>query len=74
MEQIVSVPQRRGRPARPSLSVGIADSAEIVRAAQELRYRVFADEMGANLSTAIPGLDHDPFGEPGGGGTSVMSG
>ena len=74
MEQIVSVPQRRGRQARPSLSVGIADSAEIVRAAQELRYRVFADEMGANLSMAIPGLDHDPFGEPGGGGTSVMSG
>jgi len=61
MEQIVSVPQRRGRQARPSLSVGIADSAEIVREAQELRYRVFADEMGANLSTAIPGLDHDPF-------------
>jgi putative hemolysin len=61
MEQIVSVPQRRGRPARPSLSVGIADSAEIVRAAQELRYRVFAYEMGANLSTAIPGLDRDLF-------------
>ena len=74
MEQIVSVPQRRGRPARPSLSVGIADSAEVVRAAQELRYRVFADEMGANLSTAILGLDHDPFGEQGGGGTSVMNG
>ena len=61
MEQIVSVPQRRGRPARPSLSVGIADSAEVVRAAQELRYLVFADEMGANLSTAIPGVDHDAF-------------
>ena len=61
MEQIVSVPQRRGRPARPSLSVGIADSAEIVRAAQELRYRVFADEMGANLPTVIPGIDHDAF-------------
>jgi putative hemolysin len=74
MEQIVSVPQGRGRPARPGLSVGIADSAAVVRAAQELRYRVFADEMGAKLSTAIPGLDHDPFGEPGGGGTSVMNG
>jgi putative hemolysin len=61
MEQTVSVPRRRGRPARPSLSVGIADSTEVVRAAQELRYRVFADEMGANLSTAIPGIDHDAF-------------
>ena len=61
MEQIVRVPQRRGRLGRPSLSVGIADSAEVVRAAQELRYRVFADELGANLSTTIPGVDHDAY-------------
>jgi putative hemolysin len=61
MEQIVSSNRRRARPARPSLSFGIAESAEAVRAAQELRYRVFAEEMGANLSTAIPGVDHDAF-------------
>jgi putative hemolysin len=61
MEQLVTVPQRRGRPARPSLSVGVADSADVVRAAQELRYRVFAEEMGANLPTTIPGVDHDAF-------------
>jgi putative hemolysin len=64
MEQIVVVPQRRRRPARPSLSVGIADSAEVIRAAQELRYRIFAGEMGANLPTSVPGVDidaYDPF-------------
>jgi putative hemolysin len=32
-----------------------------VRAAQRLRYRVFADELGAVLHTPEPGLDIDPF-------------
>ncbi len=61
MEQVISLPQRRGRPARPSLSVGIAESAAVVRAAQELRYRVFAEELGARLSTPTPGVDQDSF-------------
>ena len=39
------------------------DDGEI-REAQRLRYKVFANEMGARLSTALPGHDidlHDPF-------------
>ena len=39
------------------------DDAEI-REAQRLRYRVFADEMGARLSSVLPGHDidlYDPF-------------
>lgn len=80
MEQVISLPQRRGRPARPSLSVGIADSAEVVRAAQELRYRVFVDEMGANLPILLPMARLSDryarhfLGEPGGSVASVMNG
>jgi putative hemolysin len=46
---------------RYSLSVA-ATEAEI-RAAQRLRYTVFADELGARLSGPAPGLDGDEFDE-----------
>ena len=36
------------------------DDDEIAEA-QQLRYKVFAEEMGARLPTAHPGLDIDPF-------------
>lgn len=39
----------------------IADTQEQVRAAQRLRYRVFADEMGARLDTPLSGHDVDAF-------------
>ena len=45
-------------PARP-LSVAAAHSDEDIRAAQRLRYTVFAEEMGARLHNRAPGLDHD---------------
>ncbi|HEX3590908.1 MAG TPA: GNAT family N-acyltransferase [Pseudonocardiaceae bacterium] len=38
------------------------DDAE-VRAAQRLRYQVFAEEMGADLHTTVAGLDVDEFDE-----------
>lgn len=61
MEQLKSQLQRRARPARHNLSVGLArDAAEILEA-QRLRYRVFAGEMGANLPTRTPGVDHDIY-------------
>ena len=41
-------------------SIRVADAAEI-RAAQRLRYRVFADEVGAHLHTPMRGLDIDAF-------------
>lgn len=37
----------------------IADSDAMVKAAQELRYRVFAREMGARLKSAAEELDYD---------------
>src|SRR6266511_2127452 len=54
--------------SRPAASAGAArytlriagDSAEIA-AAQRLRHRVFADELGATLHTPVPGWDVDEF-------------
>ncbi len=46
---------------RPALTVELAQSAEQILAAQALRYRVFADELGATLRTPEAGLDIDPF-------------
>jgi putative hemolysin len=43
------------------LHVGLAASAEDVRAAQRLRYRVFVDEMGARLDCVEPGIESDYF-------------
>ncbi len=37
----------------------VAHDEATVRATQQLRYRIFAGEMGANLHTRIDGLDYD---------------
>lgn len=58
-------PQSSARKAaRPQLSVSLAHSADEIREAQRLRYRVFAGELGAKLPTRNPGVDediYDPF-------------
>src|SRR5262245_65223923 len=54
----------KGAAIEPRLEVAWASNADEVRAAQQLRYRVFVDEMGARLSPP-PGtpqhLDVDRF-------------
>jgi putative hemolysin len=47
----------------PRYSLLVARDHDEVRAAQRLRYRVFADEMGATLHTTEPGVDSDEFDE-----------
>src|SRR5690349_24656910 len=42
-------------------SLLVATEGEQVRAAQRLRYRVFAEELGAALHTGEPGHDADEF-------------
>ena len=42
-----------------TLTADLARSPEAVRAAQRLRYAVFAGELGAKLHNWLPGLDHD---------------
>jgi len=47
-----------------NLHVGLASSETEILEAQKLRYRVFAEEMGARLPTRSPGVDrdlYDPF-------------
>ncbi len=50
-------------PARPRYSLLVARDGEEVLAAQRLRYRVFAQEMGATLHSSVPGADVDAFDE-----------
>ncbi|MEW5887419.1 MAG: GNAT family N-acyltransferase [Pseudomonadota bacterium] len=47
--------------AHGAISVGWARHQDEVRAAQRLRYRVFAEEMGARLPQTVPGHDIDLF-------------
>ena len=49
------------RAVRPKLSVGIAQSPREILQAQKLRYRVFAGELGARLSTRTAGVDQDIY-------------
>jgi putative hemolysin len=42
-------------------SLLVARDTEEVRAAQRLRYRVFAEEMGATVHSALPGVETDAF-------------
>jgi putative hemolysin len=46
---------------RHGIKVTWAQHQDEVRQAQRLRYTVFADEMGARLSTSVPGHDVDLF-------------
>ena len=44
-----------------NVQVGWARHLDEVRQAQRLRFDVFAAEMGARLSTTLPGHDIEPF-------------
>lgn len=50
-------PARAGR----NLHVGLARCETEILEAQKLRYRVFAEEMGARLNTRTPGIDRDIY-------------
>jgi len=46
---------------RPEYHVGLARSESEIREAQKLRYRVFAEEMGARLNVKEAGVDADLY-------------
>ncbi|QKW08876.1 GNAT family N-acetyltransferase [Streptomyces sp. NA04227] len=48
-------------PDTSNYVTSIADTEEQIRAAQRLRYQVFAEEMGAALSTPLAGHDIDEY-------------
>jgi putative hemolysin len=56
-------PGQRAEGAAPRLSVSLARSQAEIEEAQRLRYKVFADELGAQLPDAATGLDRDEFDE-----------
>jgi len=60
MEQLQNEPGAQ-RTERHRLIVGLARTANEIRDAQRLRYRVFAEEVGANLPTRTPGIDQDIY-------------
>ena len=45
----------------PALAVSFARSAMEILEAQRLRYRIFAEEMGARVPGATMGIDCDQF-------------
>lgn len=60
LQKSTAVVARHGR----NLHVALATCETEILEAQKLRYRVFAEEMGARLSTRTPGVDrdiYDPF-------------
>ena len=50
-----------GTSRRRRLQVGLARTPRVRRAAQALRWRVFAVELGARLASRVPGVDEDEF-------------
>jgi putative hemolysin len=62
---LATTTDRPARPrdtiATPGYSVMIASAEDEIQGAQRLRYRVFAEEMGAQLHTSRTSLDVDPF-------------
>jgi len=53
--------QQPSKLIKHPLHVGLAHSKSEILEAQRLRYRVFAEEMGARLQTKIPGVDRDYY-------------
>ncbi len=61
MEHVVPVRRESVGRRRPSLHVAIATCESEILEAQKLRWRVFADEMGARLPSRTPGVDRDLY-------------
>ena len=58
---VASAAGQTARPAPGGIAVSWARHQDEVRAAQRLRYEVFAGEMGARLKSPLPGHDIDLF-------------
>jgi putative hemolysin len=61
MRVLLEIGHEIERVRQRGLSVELATSTKDIEAAQRLRYRVFAGEMGARITTRTPGHDQDMF-------------
>jgi putative hemolysin len=57
----VVVEKSISKPKRPAFQISWASNANEIKEAQRLRYKVFAEEMGANLPSNPENLDIDEF-------------
>jgi putative hemolysin len=57
----IAVVEKIAKPKKSTFQIQWASSPSEVKEAQRLRYKVFAEEMGANLSKNVEGLDIDEF-------------
>ncbi|MEQ1440717.1 GNAT family N-acyltransferase [Fontimonas sp. SYSU GA230001] len=48
-------------PRRPRFEVRFATTPAEIRATQQLRYRIFAGELGAQIDGGAEGIDHDQY-------------
>jgi hypothetical protein len=53
--------KRLTKPKRPAFQITWASNTSEIKEAQRLRYKVFAEEMGANLPSNPENLDIDEF-------------
>ena len=58
---MLGLEERRAGGRTAPLTVGLARTPRQIREAQRLRWRVFADELGARLPSSEPGVDRDLF-------------
>lgn len=58
---MLQLAQDTPHPRKRRLHVGLAQCTSEIREAQKLRYRVFAEELGARLNCREPGVDHDLY-------------
>ncbi|MBT8575160.1 GNAT family N-acetyltransferase [Polynucleobacter paneuropaeus] len=61
MTQDHVVAKPASKPKRPAFQITWASTPNEIKEAQRLRYKVFAEEMGANLAQNSEGLDVDEF-------------
>jgi putative hemolysin len=58
----IQKPEQQAQSVK-KLTCFIADTQALIKEAQTLRYRVFAQEMGATLKSSLEGLDYDEVDE-----------
>ena len=61
LQQHHAVPTQKVRSAGDVLSISLARDQSEIREAQRLRYKVFAEEMGARLNSREAGVDSDLY-------------
>ena len=61
VQEPVALERVTAKPKRPAFQITWASNANEIKEAQRLRYKVFAEEMGANLPANPENLDIDEF-------------